>query len=164
MIVFCFVFYLFHDVCRMICFFFLMIRRPPRSTRTDTLFPYTTLFRSSPLPERFSRATITACAPDFTRSARSASLYRCTIRDRSRAAFRTALSGGSSAMPASRTASSPPPFASVHRCPPPTLPPARARPRTSPPWSRQHRPHPAPPTPSPPPPPHPPPPPTPTPP
>src|SRR3546814_7553867 len=28
------------------CFFFLRIRRPPRSTRTDTLFPYTTLFRS----------------------------------------------------------------------------------------------------------------------
>src|SRR3546814_19000282 len=27
-------------------FFFLMIRRPPRSTRIDTLFPYTTLFRS----------------------------------------------------------------------------------------------------------------------
>src|SRR3546814_18488824 len=27
-------------------FFFLMIRRPPISTRTDTLFPYTTLFRS----------------------------------------------------------------------------------------------------------------------
>src|SRR3546814_12380894 len=25
---------------------FLMIRRPPRSTRTDTLFPYTTIFRS----------------------------------------------------------------------------------------------------------------------
>src|SRR3546814_2049429 len=34
--------------------FFLMIRRPPRSTRTDTLFPYTTLFRSekNPAPER----------------------------------------------------------------------------------------------------------------
>src|SRR3546814_11551353 len=30
-------------------FFFLMIRRPPRSTRTDTLFPYTTLFRSRAL-------------------------------------------------------------------------------------------------------------------
>src|SRR3546814_8508731 len=30
-------------------FFFLMIRRPPRSTRTDTLFPYTTLFRSPPV-------------------------------------------------------------------------------------------------------------------
>src|SRR3546814_7705033 len=28
--------------------FFLMIRRPPRSTRTDTLFPDTTLFRSAP--------------------------------------------------------------------------------------------------------------------
>src|SRR3546814_6373574 len=27
-------------------FFFLMLRRPPRSTRTDTLFPYPTLFRS----------------------------------------------------------------------------------------------------------------------
>src|SRR3546814_5255871 len=36
-----------HCVC-FCCFyfFFLMIRRPPRSTRTDTLFPYTTLFRS----------------------------------------------------------------------------------------------------------------------
>src|SRR3546814_19677359 len=30
----------------MLVFCFLMIRRPPRSTRTDTLFPYTTLFRS----------------------------------------------------------------------------------------------------------------------
>src|SRR3546814_19646112 len=29
-----------------------MIRRPPRSTRTDTLFPYTTLFRSQPVPLR----------------------------------------------------------------------------------------------------------------
>src|SRR3546814_507541 len=35
-------------VCSFV-FFFLMIRRPPRSTRTDTLFPYTTLFRSWPL-------------------------------------------------------------------------------------------------------------------
>src|SRR3546814_4516959 len=31
---------------RLLSCFFLMIRRPPRSTRTDTLFPYTTLFRS----------------------------------------------------------------------------------------------------------------------
>src|SRR3546814_13448922 len=30
----------------LIVVFFVMIRRPPRSTRTDTLFPYTTLFRS----------------------------------------------------------------------------------------------------------------------
>src|SRR3546814_2022945 len=35
-----------------IVFFFLMIRRPPRSTRTDTLFPYTTLFRSCPSSPR----------------------------------------------------------------------------------------------------------------
>src|SRR3546814_19761071 len=33
-------------LCFDVFFFFLMIRRPPRSTRTDTLFPYTTLFRS----------------------------------------------------------------------------------------------------------------------
>src|SRR3546814_14596824 len=34
--------------CLSLClFFFLMMRRPPRSTRTDTLFPYTTLFRSA---------------------------------------------------------------------------------------------------------------------
>src|SRR3546814_16330798 len=33
-------------------FLFLMIRRPPRSTRTDTLFPYTTLFRSQCIKER----------------------------------------------------------------------------------------------------------------
>src|SRR3546814_15704464 len=35
----------FHHI-DMYIIFFLMIRRPPRSTRTDTLFPYTTLFRS----------------------------------------------------------------------------------------------------------------------
>src|SRR3546814_13844007 len=34
-------------------FFFLRIRRPPRSTRTDTLFPYTTLFRS---PAKIARS------------------------------------------------------------------------------------------------------------
>src|SRR3546814_15742552 len=43
----CFVSYAI-DLLYILCylFFFLMIRRPPRSTRTDTLFPYTTLFRS----------------------------------------------------------------------------------------------------------------------
>src|SRR3546814_12696243 len=39
-------------------FFFLMLRRPPRSTRTDTLFPYTTLFRSHP---GFVPATESGC-------------------------------------------------------------------------------------------------------
>src|SRR3546814_18652509 len=41
-----------YDIESLLCivlFFFLMIRRPPISTRTDTLFPYTTLFRSVPL-------------------------------------------------------------------------------------------------------------------
>src|SRR3546814_4135698 len=42
-------------------FFFLMIRRPPRSTRTDTLFPYTTLFRS---PESLLMGE--TARPDFT--------------------------------------------------------------------------------------------------
>src|SRR3546814_185407 len=40
----------------LIFFFFLMIRRPPRSTRTDTLFPYTTLFRSSVSRNQFIQA------------------------------------------------------------------------------------------------------------
>src|SRR3546814_13101629 len=35
---------------------FLMIRRPPRSTRTDTLFPYTTLFRSYSPEHKAKRA------------------------------------------------------------------------------------------------------------
>src|SRR3546814_18238463 len=35
-----------YTTCLLLFIFFLMIRRPPRSTRTDTLFPYTTLFRS----------------------------------------------------------------------------------------------------------------------
>src|SRR3546814_17639084 len=41
-------FYLIYADCSVLLLglFFLMIRRPPRSTRTDTLFPYTTLFRS----------------------------------------------------------------------------------------------------------------------
>src|SRR3546814_2252024 len=38
-----------------------MIRRPPRSTRTDTLFPYTTLFRSRPLRRR--RAAVPPLVP-----------------------------------------------------------------------------------------------------
>src|SRR3546814_10235959 len=47
-----------------------MIRRPPRSTRTDTLFPYTTLFRSGVTavhvpPVAFLRAQVDACFEDF---------------------------------------------------------------------------------------------------
>src|SRR3546814_8255245 len=42
-----------------------MLRRPPRSTRTDTLFPYTTLFRSQ---NHAHRRTVQACAvkPDLS--------------------------------------------------------------------------------------------------
>src|SRR3546814_7893336 len=44
-------------VCYVIVLFFLRIRRPPRSTRTDTLFPYTTLFRSpAQVAQRYSGA------------------------------------------------------------------------------------------------------------
>src|SRR3546814_1027156 len=47
-----------------------MIRRPPRSTRTDTLFPYTTLFRSRKKPGFialcFSLLVVTACQTEDT--------------------------------------------------------------------------------------------------
>src|SRR3546814_15086227 len=62
-------------------FFFLMIRRPPGSTRTDTLFPYTTLFRSqttgltspyTPLSTSAPRreSTVTPSAPPVPASLR----------------------------------------------------------------------------------------------
>src|SRR3546814_10821831 len=46
-----------------------MIRRPPRSTRTDTLFPYTTLFRSSELgiPGKEYRPSLRRYYPDQVR-------------------------------------------------------------------------------------------------
>src|SRR3546814_1223226 len=44
---------------------FLMIRRPPRSTRTDTLFPYTTLFRSSLADAEQRRVAIVALDVEF---------------------------------------------------------------------------------------------------
>src|SRR3546814_11749556 len=51
-----------------VVFVFVMIRRPPRSTRTDTLFPYTTLFRSPEIPVRTvrNRQNLSRCAlPTF---------------------------------------------------------------------------------------------------
>src|SRR3546814_18796477 len=59
-----------------VLFFFLMIRRPPRSTRTDTLFPYTTLFRSrrpsprSPPPSTKPPSPPTPCPTPSPPSAR----------------------------------------------------------------------------------------------
>src|SRR3546814_13547036 len=53
-----------------VSFCFLMIRRPPSSTRTDTLFPYTTLFRSrSALPSTVSVATASVFAMPVVRPA-----------------------------------------------------------------------------------------------
>src|SRR3546814_5782442 len=52
-----------------------MIRRPPRSTRTDTLFPYTTLFRSVLPPDRYTILPNTAgcyTAEDAVRTCRLA--------------------------------------------------------------------------------------------
>src|SRR3546814_4895505 len=58
-----------------------MIRRPPRSTRTDTLFPYTTLFRSSGGRRgRAGNASSAACRADRGRSrGRQACLRRETV-------------------------------------------------------------------------------------
>src|SRR3546814_13399340 len=51
-------------VLSLLVFFFLMIRRPPRSTRTDTLFPYTTPFRSR-LSDPAARRAPLRCAGQF---------------------------------------------------------------------------------------------------
>src|SRR3546814_8489879 len=60
-----------------------MIRRPPRSTRTDTLFPYTTLFRSAEVPGVFAKSAKSqyvagdhARATGGSKTTRSES-YRC---------------------------------------------------------------------------------------
>src|SRR3546814_12204961 len=62
----------------MIFVFCLMIRRPPRSTRTDTLFPYTTLFRSQPDDPRMLQALYET-------------LRRSGDRDQARGVFEAAL-------------------------------------------------------------------------
>src|SRR3546814_6711827 len=62
MVITCFVTLIFALICVCVFFFFLMQRRPPRSTRTDTLFPYSTLFRSS---FRHYPAALLCCLPHF---------------------------------------------------------------------------------------------------
>src|SRR3546814_15934741 len=74
----------------LICYFvfFLMIRRPPRSTRTDTLFPYTTLFRSPGRQRREPGASPDRLYPaeiPRARRGRDADRARRRARDRSRA-------------------------------------------------------------------------------
>src|SRR3546814_13774834 len=60
------------------CFFFFMIRRPPRSTRTDTLFPYTTLFRSPPVSSASSMLGVRSNHRFVTYSAQC--VNRCSTR------------------------------------------------------------------------------------
>src|SRR3546814_16998838 len=72
-----------------VLFFFLMRRRPPRSTRTDTLFPYTTLFRS--LHRRFAVAGATA-----ERAARHLVTHGLVSRNALGRALRQALSATTS--------------------------------------------------------------------
>src|SRR3546814_8318865 len=62
-----------------------MIRRPPRSTRTDTLFPYTTLFRSARLVEMLARDHRIVPVEDL------ASALRCCSRRRLMAPIREAI-------------------------------------------------------------------------
>src|SRR3546814_8219123 len=67
------------------CFIFLMIRRPPRSTRTDTLFPYTTLFRSIAAAGAACRGGIFLCGRDrHRRLAPPAPAAACRRRRRAR--------------------------------------------------------------------------------
>src|SRR3546814_20119995 len=114
--------------------FFLMIRRPPTATRTDTLFPYTTLFRSSASPDRRPRRRPAAAgpcpSPARTTPARRTpdpGYGRCTTPPRPAAAQRR---GGRSAPTAPP---SPPRRPAYHRAgdrqpgPAPTARPARRR-------------------------------------
>src|SRR3546814_1462369 len=69
-----------------IVFCFLMIRRPPRSTRTDTLFPYTTLFRSSsttlrPFGPRVALTALARVLTPRTIFARASSPKRISLAD-----------------------------------------------------------------------------------
>src|SRR3546814_11823561 len=61
-------------------FFFLMIRRPPRSTRTDTLFPYTTLFRSLREKLRKIEALYAGAKTDGEKSAAGAAAERIRVK------------------------------------------------------------------------------------
>src|SRR3546814_13028071 len=60
-----------------------MIRRPPVSTRTDTLFPYTTLFRSAALAQRVVTPAGVAIAKEAEQPARDREIlhrHRCLSR------------------------------------------------------------------------------------
>src|SRR3546814_5486077 len=56
-----------------------MIRRPPRSTRTDTLFPYTTLFRSAIVCKPEEQKRLTVAAPAVTGMPAHSAAWRATF-------------------------------------------------------------------------------------
>src|SRR3546814_20997139 len=68
--IFCVIYYMILVFTLLFVFFFLMLRRPPRSTRTDTLFPYTTLFRSPQTVVPCSRIRL-RCSACFTARCRT---------------------------------------------------------------------------------------------
>src|SRR3546814_7258740 len=70
--------------------FFLMKRRPPRATRTDTLFPYTTLFRSA-IGEEPARAVVAVIDMDLM--PRGAQIFRSGQPRRTRADDADRLAG-----------------------------------------------------------------------
>src|SRR3546814_18532601 len=76
--------------------FFFMVRRPPRSTRTDTLFPYTTLFRSRGGPPDPWRRTVAVMWPRLDRGHVDPRFYPV-------AAYRPARQGDGSAQDHRRT-------------------------------------------------------------
>src|SRR3546814_2981436 len=72
-----------------------MIRRPPRSTRTDTLFPYTTLFRSCRLVHPGSRARVAAPWRSLRPCSYCIGRKRCSSETPHAAANRSAAHGRS---------------------------------------------------------------------
>src|SRR3546814_1342150 len=76
-------------------FFFLMVRRPPRSTRTDTLFPYTTLFRSLLAPGDSAMVTVRVRVPGRVGPTRNTATVTGTFHDKvpanNRAVFTTEI-------------------------------------------------------------------------
>src|SRR3546814_15939830 len=69
--------------------FFLIILRPPRSTRTDTLFPYTTLFRSCP---KLQKPVILSDILPFVRKSQEKNWFRTNRQGFSDGNFRTEIS------------------------------------------------------------------------
>src|SRR3546814_11844083 len=79
-----------------VLFFFFMIRRPPKSTRTDTRFPYTTLFRS-PLMHVIAAKAVAfgeALRPEFKHYAKATIANAQALADRLKARGADVVAGG----------------------------------------------------------------------